>query len=84
MKALSIIECFIGVSTVDVLLDKYSGPNFKNVSVICREDVTQTTREDGSSVPKPSTYIVGLRGKDIAPQTVDLTLSIDVHNNITT
>ena len=54
------------------------------VSVICREDVTQTKREESSSVPKPSTYIVGLRGKDIAPQTVDLTLSIHVHNNITT
>ena len=51
---------------------------------ICRTQVTQTKTEDSSSVPKPSTYIAGLRGQVIPPVKVDLTLSIETHNNITT
>ena len=46
--------------------------------------MTQTKTEDSSSVPKPSTYIAGLRGQVIPPGKVDLTLSIETHNNITT
>ena len=45
--------------------------------------MTQTKREQSSSVPKPSTYIAGLRGKDVPPKKVDLTLTVHVHNNIT-
>jgi len=45
--------------------------------------VTQTKHDDSSSVPKPRTYMAGLRGKDINPETVDLTLTVHEHNNIT-
>lgn len=48
-----------------------------------KEVGSQTTREDGSSVPRPSTYIAGLRGQDVVPGKVDLTLPIETHNNIT-
>ena len=51
---------------------------------ICSESETQTKREKGTSVPKPSTYIAGLRGWGVLPpQKVDLTLPVDTHNNIT-
>ncbi|XP_064396896.1 cilia- and flagella-associated protein 206-like isoform X2 [Halichondria panicea] len=69
--------------SVQTDLSHYKRDNTTQV-YLPKEDVTQTKREESSSVPKPSTYIVGLRGKDIAPQTVDLTLSIHMHNNITT
>ena len=48
----------------------------------CRSNVTQTRKEGGTSVPKPSVYIAGLRGKDTVPEKIDLTLSVDTHNNI--
>lgn len=50
----------------------------------CRVQHTQTKREDASSVPKPVTYIAGLRGlQSTSPVKVDLTLPVDTHNNIT-
>ena len=50
---------------------------------MCSESETQTKREKGTSVPKPSAYIAGLRGQGVLPQKVDLTLLVDTHNNIT-
>ena len=51
---------------------------------ICSESETQTKREKGTSVPKSSTYIAGLRGRGVLPpQKVDLILPVDTHNNIT-
>jgi len=58
---------------------------FTNSTFVYSERETQTKRDQGTSIPKPSTYIAGLRGHgDLSPQTVDLTLHIDIHNNITT
>lgn len=48
-----------------------------------KEVGTQTKRDHGTSVPTPSVYIAGLRGKDIPYNKVDLTLDIDTHNTIT-
>lgn len=56
--------------------------NYNN-SFLCREVGTQTKRDHGTSVPTPSVYIAGLRGKDIPYNKVDLTLDIDTHNTIT-
>ena len=38
--------------------------------------MTQTKQDSGTSIPQPSTFIVGLRGKDITPRNVDLTLPV--------
>ena len=41
--------------------------------------MTQTKKDFTINVPKPSTYIAGLRGKDIPPGKVDLTLPVSEH-----
>ncbi|XP_063682042.1 cilia- and flagella-associated protein 206-like [Bolinopsis microptera] len=46
---------------------------------------TQTTRVKGTSVPKPSVFIAGLRGcksETTEAYKVDLTLDVDTHNDI--
>ncbi|XP_065882314.1 cilia- and flagella-associated protein 206-like isoform X2 [Dysidea avara] len=48
-----------------------------------KDNVTQTKRDHGTSVPAPSVYLAGLRGKDIPYDKVDLTLDINTHNTIT-
>ena len=50
----------------------------------CRSQVTQTKRDGSSSVPKPSIYLAGLRGHRAVPKKVDLTLPVEVHNNVST
>ena len=50
-----------------------------------RNEGVQTKRQSGSSVPKPSVYMAGLRGQPnptFPPQRVDLTLSVHTHNNM--
>lgn len=49
-----------------------------------KSQTTQTKRDNSTSVPLPVTYIAGLRGQDIKPEKVDLTLSVETHDNITT
>lgn len=44
---------------------------------------TQTKRDSSTSVPLPSVYLAGLRGHETTPTSVDLTLPVDVHNDIT-
>lgn len=46
--------------------------------------MTQTARDVNIGVPKPSTYIAGLRGQDIPSKSVDLTLPVEQHININT
>ena len=48
-----------------------------------RQSATQTKKDGSSSVPRPAVYISGLRGKQNFDQ-VTLTLSNEIHNNITT
>jgi hypothetical protein len=48
-----------------------------------RESASQTKRDAGTSVPRPSVYLAGLRGRGTKPTTVDLTLPVDTHNTIT-
>ena len=46
---------------------------------------TQTKREKGTSVPKPSVFIAGLRGcksETTEAYKVDLTLDVNTHNDI--
>lgn len=45
--------------------------------------MTQTKKHGSSSVPNPSTYLAGIRGRNNVPRTVDLTLPNEMHNNIT-
>ena len=50
-----------------------------------KSNETQTKREKGTSVPKPSVFIAGLRGcetKTTEAYKVDLTLDVDTHNDI--
>ena len=44
--------------------------------------MTQTMRDVNIGVPKPTTYLAGLRGKGIPPRKVDLTLPVEQHMNI--
>ena len=51
-----------------------------NISHASRDGVTQTKREESTSVPKPSRYMAGLRGCNSTKTTitmVDLTLDVD-------
>lgn len=68
--------------SVQTELSHYKRDNDTQV-YLPRESATQTKRDSGTSVPKPSVYIAGLRGRDIAPATVDLTLPVETHNTIT-
>ena len=45
--------------------------------------MTQTKQNTGTSIPQPSTFIAGLRGKDISPRNVDLTLPVEQYVNMT-
>ena len=48
--------------------------------VFCRNVETQTKRESSTNVPKPSTFVAGLRGCNSTKTTmsvVDLTLDVD-------
>ena len=45
--------------------------------IICRNNMTQTKQDIGINIPQPSTFIAGLRGKDITPRNVDLTLPVE-------
>eukprot|EP00731_Ephydatia_muelleri_P039091 Em1095g1a len=65
-------------------LSHYTRENTTQV-YLPKDSDTQTKRQQGSSVPKPSTYVAGLRGTPAGvghAQKVDLTLSIHTHNNI--
>ena len=47
-----------------------------------RTKESQTRSDHATSVPKPAMFMAGLRGKDIKPQKVELTLDVATHNNI--
>ena len=45
---------------------------------MCRDSTTQTKQNISTSIPQPLTFIAGLRGKDISPRNVDLTLPVEL------
>ena len=48
-----------------------------------RDISTVTNKGESSSVPKPSVYVAGMRGIQGNKKKFDLTLSLEMHNNIT-
>ncbi|CAI8057964.1 Cilia- and flagella-associated protein 206 [Geodia barretti] len=68
--------------SVQTELSHYKRDNDTQV-YLPRESACQTKRDAGTSVPRPSVYLAGLRGQGTKPTTVDLTLPVDTHNTIT-
>ncbi len=62
----------------------YSASEINDLFNAYRNTVTQTKKDGSSSVPNPSTYIAGIRGRNDFSKKVDLTLTNEMHNNITT
>ena len=74
---------FIVESNLNVLFC-FLTDHFSQVYLPKQKD-TQTKREKGTSVPKPSVYIAGLRGcksETTHAYKVDLTLDVNTHNDI--
>ena len=51
----------------------------KTITDFCRKNMTQTACDLNIGVPKPLTYLAGLRGQDIPSKRVDLTLPVEQH-----